>query len=479
VGGTMLNAGAISEGIGQYGNTIGLATPIQQILGEPVVPPASARYAPDILRAARPLAEPLSISGLSTPLASAIQRAAAKEGRVVYAAPSAPRDASTFPVQTLVPGASVAAGYSSGAIAAGAIGTVAYVDGNNVWAFGHELAGAGRRDLFLQDAYVYTVVNNPLGTSDTSTYKLAAPGHPVGLLSDDTPDAIVGMLGAGPPQFPLHVAARDLDANTSLSQDTQVADESAIGDPEGQSALSLVGPAGVAEAAFDILRGSPANQSGTLCLSVKVRESPRPLGFCNDYVGGAPGDNGVAASPMVTDVANAISDLDAYDVTALHITAVDVTMALRRELDQAFMLSATGPRVVHRGQRVRVVVSLRIPRGAALRRTLVVRVPRRERLGRREIVLTGTPADVQGPAPSSDTVTIDLGLGSGDESQDDIGATSIDQLRQEISTIHRATGVNATLRPVGAQHGSLGPQVYGNPKLRLTGVVTVPVVVRR
>jgi hypothetical protein len=55
----------------------------------------------------------------------------------------------------------VSAAYSSGAIPLGAAGTVTYVDGQTVYAFGHELDGAGRRSLLLQDAYVYYVVNNP------------------------------------------------------------------------------------------------------------------------------------------------------------------------------------------------------------------------------------------------------------------------------------------------------------------------------
>jgi hypothetical protein len=476
--GVMENAGAISEGIGQYGNNIGLATPIEQILGEPVSPPSSMHRDSALLRSARPLSEPLSISGLSTPLVSALQRAALSVGRTVYASPSAPRDVTTFPVQTLVPGASVAAGYSSGAIAAGAIGTVAYVDGNQLWAFGHDLAGAGRRDLFLQDAYVYTVVNNPLGTSDTSSYKLAAPGHVVGTLTDDAPNAIAGTLGTMPTSFPLDVTARDLDANTTTTLNTQVADESALGNPEGQSALSLVGPAAVAQAAFDVLNGSPATQSGSMCVSIRISESRAPMRFCNDYVGGSPGENGIAASPMVADMAAAVGDLDAYELTAVHITAVNVTISLRRELHQAFMLHARAPKVVRRGQTVAVKIALRIPRGAALTRTIKVKVPRNERIGRRDIVLTGTPADVVGPAPSTSDVTIDLGLSSGDSSED-TGPTSIDGLRAEIAAIHRQTGVNATLRAAGVDHGAIGPQVLAGTPLRLTGNLNVPVIVRR
>ena len=41
--GTLENAGAISEGIGQYGNNVVLVTPIEQMLGEPVDPPPDRR----------------------------------------------------------------------------------------------------------------------------------------------------------------------------------------------------------------------------------------------------------------------------------------------------------------------------------------------------------------------------------------------------------------------------------------------------
>jgi hypothetical protein len=61
----------------------------------------------------------------------------------------------------------VAVSYSDGAIPVGAIGTVTYRDGPNVYAFGHELDGAGRRSLLLQDAYVYSVVGNPATTGLT------------------------------------------------------------------------------------------------------------------------------------------------------------------------------------------------------------------------------------------------------------------------------------------------------------------------
>src|SRR5438045_3565799 len=82
-------------------------------------------------------------------------------GPALSAGPAGP--AGSFPPQPMRPGASLAAGLSSGSIAISAVGTATYVDGRSVWGFGHPLDDAGRRNLFLQDAYVYTVVPNPNG----------------------------------------------------------------------------------------------------------------------------------------------------------------------------------------------------------------------------------------------------------------------------------------------------------------------------
>ena len=174
--------GAISQSVNEYGGKVALATSIDAILGTPIdVParPASARMKAAIA-SAKPIAAPLSVSGLSAPLANALTKAAAKAGRAVLAVPAGPLG--FFPPQTLQPGSAVAVGYSNGDVRTSATGTVAYVDGDRVWVFGHELEGNGRRALLLQDAYVYRIINNPLQIGAiASTYKLAGvrarPGH--------------------------------------------------------------------------------------------------------------------------------------------------------------------------------------------------------------------------------------------------------------------------------------------------------------
>jgi hypothetical protein len=476
--------GAIAQGTGDYGNKLVLVTPIQTMLGEPVDPPVtgapattSARRA---ARSARALASPLSFAGVSGPVATALQKAGKKLGRALYAAPAAPR-VGAFPVQTLQPGASVAASLSTGDIAAGAIGTVTYVDNGVVWAFGHPLDAAGRRSLLLQDAYVYTVVNNPIDTETVTSYKYASPGHDLGTLTNDAPAGIVGRLGALPDRFPLRVTATDLDSGRVVHQSTQVADETAVGQPTGTSSLTQVAPVAVAQAAYDILRGSPARQSGEMCVRIGVRERKAPLRFCNTYVGGSPS---APASPLVADVANALTLLDSYNFGTLHVTAADVSLKLRRDLHQAYILDATAPTRVRRGRDIKVKVHGQRVRGAKFTRTATVHIPRYVSKGTHILTLTGTPADAKAGDSDSQDLSSVFTVTLGDEdssSDDDPGPRSLDELAATFSAIHREDGVTASFRDPGDSNGETATpeiEVLRDPQLRLSGSAQLRVVVK-
>ena len=84
------NAGAISEGIGEYGNHVALATPIEGMLADRPTAPASARRDPALLRAARPLQTPLTVSGLTGPARTLVQQAARQAKRPLLVAPAGP-----------------------------------------------------------------------------------------------------------------------------------------------------------------------------------------------------------------------------------------------------------------------------------------------------------------------------------------------------------------------------------------------------
>lgn len=493
--GTPQVIGALALGIGDYDDKTLLATPIEAMLGEPVSPPASARRAPGLMRRARPLGVPLSVSGLAPRIAEVFSAAASRAGRVLYSAPSAPR-ATSFPVQTLKPGSSVGVGYSSGDIGFGGIGTVTYVDGTSIWAFGHPLDSVGRRSLFLQDAYVYGVIASP-SVAGQGSYKLAAPGHDIGTLTGDGAFSVSGIVGALPPRFPMTVTARDLDTKKTQKTSVMLADEREVGNPTGVSPLGFVGTAAIAQAAYAILHGSPLNTSGNMCVGITVKERAKTLGFCNTYVAAGTGlaSDGAASligAAPVNDFGSVASMLDSYKLGPLHITDVSVSLNLQRGLAQAFMTRMTGLAKLTRGRDYPVRLFFRRPGGASGSVSFKVHVPTGMPKGKRDLVLSGTPSDFAGGGVSSLLISL-FGGGGFDEA----GPKSLAALSKQIGAVHRYDGITASFRPRHSKgeplaspttddavpEGAEGKavrerQAYRDPKLRYSGAVSVRVVVR-
>ena len=471
--GTMRNAGAISEGIGEYGNKVALVTPIEQMLGEPIKPPSAA---PRLRVRTYPLLGPLTIGGLSPSLLGVVQRAGLEAGRTVLAAPSGSMVA--FGVQPLVPGASFAVGYSSGAVAVGAVGTVTYRDGQTMYGFGHPLDGAGRRSLILQDAYVYYVVNNPNADPITS-FKLAVPGHVLGTLTSDTPNAVIGTVGAPPSTVPVDVTARDGDTGAVLALHSDVADETDIGMPLGSSLIGLVAPLQVAQAATEIYNGAPANESGHMCLSATIRELRTPLRFCNRYVtSGIPGGGGGLVPPglaLVTsiDATTALSLIDQEQFAQLHVSHVSVTLDAERGLREASIVSAHAARRVKAGSQVTVRLLVQVVRGGLRTVTLRLRIPAGAR-GRLVARIVNPTSQGPGGSPQALAQALAAALGG------NIGSgsfqpppTSLAGLRKAFAGVSVYDGLELH---VGG-HKTL--RIYRDPALLITGQAKLVFQVKR
>ena len=350
--GVQRNAGAISESVGEFGNKVVLATPIEQMLGDSPEAGASARRAPALRRSARPIATPLTVSGLSSRLRLRLLRVARRTGAQVLAAPAGPLGG--FPVQELRPGSAVSAGVASGDLTVGSIGTVAYRDGSAIWAFGHPIDAAGRRALLLQDAYVFSVINNPNGTEEAITTKLAVPGHTLGGFTFDGINQIAGRVGAAPRSIRVRVAAEDTTSRRRAVLISDVTDER---DLELGSSLDLVGALAVSQVTGQVLRSAPSRFATEMCVRIKLRERRRRLGFCDTYQ--------EAFGPF-DDLAGAFGLLDGFKFGRITPTDVSVRMKVRRGVREAFVIAARAPRRVRPGQRMRVRLLLQRRRGRAL-----------------------------------------------------------------------------------------------------------------
>jgi hypothetical protein len=481
--------GAISESIGEYGGKTVLATPMEQIVSTPVDAPskpaaqttrdaghastARAAWERDLLARAKPLAAPLTISGLSPSIASALAATGQKLGRTVLAAPSGPLG--SFPQQTLRPGSAVGTAYSSGDLRFGAVGTVSYVDGDKVWAFGHPLEDAGARALLLQDAYVFRVVNNPVMLGSATTYKLASLGHDVGTLSNDSTNAVAGRTGALPHTVPVTVHARDLSTGAQQDVNTRVADEEAVDLPSGGSWLTSVGPLAVVQAATSVLGATPGRVTGRMCARIRIAELKTPMRFCNRYVSIAQeqAEDGSLGNAVTTnaasDLAGALSSIDAYSGKPPHIQSVEVLLELRRSAQQAFLRHISVPSRVRPGQTISVRATLQRLRGAQFKRTYRMRIPGDARRGEQKLRLIGRDAD---SGDSGLGTTIIIGDDSEDDGAGEAGPGSIRELADEVEATARYDGVTFRL-------GSARGRAFRDDDIRISGRAEATVRVTR
>ena len=424
------NAGAISETVGEYGNRVVLATPIEEIIAAGPARAANMRRAPRLARAARPLSAPLTVSGLSPRTRGLLSRAARRAGRTVVSAPARP--AAGYPPADLRPGAAVSAALSTGDVALGAVGTVAYRDGDRLWAFGHPLDALGRRSLFLTDAYVYGVISNPLGLAElnATTYKLASSaGHVQGTFTGDTLASIAGRVGAPPASIPLRVSARRRGGG-SVVLSSQLADERALGLGSGLPLVAWLS----ASQAVDRLMQSFAPIRLSMCVRFEVRQLRRPIRFCNAYFG---------LEGAIGDLEEAAGLVDSFDLAPLDVRGADVRFRVRPGIPQDLLLRAAGPRRARPGQRIRVRLTVQRRRGQRRTLTVPVRVPASMNPGYRTLVLRGNSGGALGEEALFELL---FGVFSGEGGDGPPEPRSPRQLADRVAALHRPLGIFARFK---------------------------------
>jgi SpoIVB peptidase S55 len=110
------------------------------------------------------------------------------------------------PDLTLREGGPVAIQLVSGDLDMSAVGTVTYIDGSKVLAFGHPLYNLGAVDYAMTKAKVITVVPSLI-----SSFKLAVSDSLVGKFTQDRSSGLLGELGKIPRLIPVNIRIMDSD----------------------------------------------------------------------------------------------------------------------------------------------------------------------------------------------------------------------------------------------------------------------------
>jgi len=152
-----------------------------------VGPPALADLVPTL----RPIGAAMVFSGFEPGLDRELRQALSPAGATTATQPRPGRTVET--AVELRSGDAVGVSLVRGDLEMGATGTVTYVDGPNVYAFGHPFLNLGPTQFAMTRAHVYTVL-----PSLDSSLKIASLGPVIGTMNQDRATAIGGTIGTPP-----------------------------------------------------------------------------------------------------------------------------------------------------------------------------------------------------------------------------------------------------------------------------------------
>jgi hypothetical protein len=152
---------------------------------------------------------PLAVSGLSPRTLQAFAPTFRKLGFETEQGVSTGSPISPEISGTVVPGSMISVQLMSGDMSISADGTVTYVDGKKIYAFGHQFLDSGSTELPFAKSDVITV----LSTLNTS-FKLSTPRQWVGTILSDRNTAIAGEIGRPAHTIPIAITVHSSTTGT-------------------------------------------------------------------------------------------------------------------------------------------------------------------------------------------------------------------------------------------------------------------------
>lgn len=145
---------------------------------------------------------PLSISGFSAPAFSQLEKMFGDSSLVPVRAGAGggAGKAETGPTK-FVMGGSIAVELIRGDMSAAAVGTVSYVDGDKVLAFGHPMFQTGETYAPVSTVYVHTVIPSAM-----SAFVMGSPVNEIGTLVQDRQSAIMADTSLRTPTIPVDIS---------------------------------------------------------------------------------------------------------------------------------------------------------------------------------------------------------------------------------------------------------------------------------
>jgi SpoIVB peptidase S55 len=333
---------------------------------EPAVPratvaaaetPATSRGALDAGAQLRPVAIPLAVAGFDARTTSEMERLLSPFGLVPMRGGGGRRPGDATGPGHVEPGSAIGVELVRGDMSMVGTGTVSYVDGDTVLAFGHPLMGAGELYLPLVDAEIHAIL-----PSLAQSMKLSSPIAEVGALIQDRKACILGDLGARVPMVPVTVRLTAPGA-PPRSFHAEVAHNRRL----TPALVALVASSAIADAEPD-----PAEMVVNVTSTVKLRgQAPVTL---RDQIFSTDGISSTVLSGVRG--LRAIGDLlgNPFQPVSLERVDLDVRLEFRRHTVEIVGASLPGG-VVRPGDAVPLAVSLRPYDGPEYTQTVPFAIP--------------------------------------------------------------------------------------------------------
>ena len=254
------------------------------------------------------------------------------------------------------PGSMISVQLLAGDFTVDAQGTVTYIDGNRLYAFGHRFLSVGATALPFARAEVITLIPD-LNTS----FKLSAAHEWMGSILEDRSAAISGELGRRPPMAPVNISV-SRGGRAVDSYHMQMVEDALLSPLLLQMALY---------SAVDFTERSVGAESLRLTGKVDFENAPAPWRIANVFAA----DNG-AAQQASLGAAIPLAYLMQSGFAGLRLKSVDLDIEVsdrKRELNIDSVTVAR--RQVRAGERVTLHVLLTGDGGAESARTVEYEVP--------------------------------------------------------------------------------------------------------
>lgn len=362
--------GGISYGFPQSNGRIGMVTPISDMIRLWTINDTDQNTSdhPDT-NGFVALDTPLMAEGYTGSGMEFLAKKMKEFNMVPYSSVSVQNDDAPYPLEA---GGSVAATLVTGDLRLGAVGTVTYVDGNHMIAFGHPFLDKGSSGYFMHNAYILTIV-----PSQNIPFKLGSVGAEIGVVNQDRGAGISGVSGITPDSVRLHANVLDLDLNRSTDFNVRMI--------QNESML----PALTATSAYNAISRT-MDRKGQGTVTVNYTLFPKDLNKKAFTRSNMFWSSNEAAGKSVDEIYNVVKLLEQNRFEKYELRDINVDMKVTSERKTAQLLDASAyPMVVSPGDTIYIRVRLQPYRGEVFYKEMSFTVPADQPLGEMILEIRG------------------------------------------------------------------------------------------